>query len=211
MSIGNFKETNETSEARENTDNIEKPRNQILETPESYDDDFDSKMDNKEWEDKSKKEGNAEGNESVVEKMSFFDKMRNLFTKKEGSEESGDSDDKNVEAGNSDSDQRSSFIDYLKKGAPSLEEQAEYAKELSGGEEYLKDREKSEQAKRDYPDMKDWELSPEQLKEAQQGLQDVAGEGAGKKVDQKNEKYEEGRNPVDEAGERMFGRNEEQE
>ncbi len=127
MSIGIFKETNEASEVRENIDNTEKPRNQILETPESYDDDFDSKLDNWEREDEAKKGENVESNESVVEKMSFLEKMRSLFVKKESSE--GD-DDKNIEAGNS-SSERAKFLDYLRKDAPSLEEQAENAKELS--------------------------------------------------------------------------------
>lgn len=206
MSVGNFRETNEANESRENNDNTEKPRNQILETPESYDDDFDSRLDNKKREDESKKEGNSEGNESIVEKTSFLDKMRNLFAKKASSEESGEADDKNAKEGSRETNQRSSFLDYLRKDVPSMEEQAENAKELKGMEGYRDDREKSEQAKRDYPELKDWELSPEQLKEAQRGQQDVAREGPSERTEPKNESNGEGRNPVDEAWERVFGR-----
>ncbi len=209
MSIGNFKETNETSEVnetRENTDNTEKPRNQILETPESYEDDFDSKLDNNERNGESTNEHSEKGNESSGEKTSLFDKMRNLFSKKESSDDGDEStSDETRESAEGDDDRRSSFLDDLRRGAPSMEEQAERAKELPGREDYLDAREKSEQAKRDYPDLKDWELSPEQLSEVRQGQADVADNGADGESEHTESTADEGRTPGGDAWKRRFG------
>ena len=52
MAFGGFKEIYETKENTDNKvssiENSEKKRNQILEVPEDYDDDFDSKIDSNE-------------------------------------------------------------------------------------------------------------------------------------------------------------------
>lgn len=177
MAIGNFKETNETNEVnetRENTDNTEKPRNQILETPESYDDNFDSKLDNNERSGETSNEKMDNGNELGGEKQSLFDKMRNLFSRKESD---GDSNSEGIkESAEKDSSKRNSFLDDLRKDAPTLTEQAENARNLPGREEYLEAREKSEQAKRDYPELKDWQLSPEQLSEIKYNFADATDE-----------------------------------
>lgn len=203
MSIGSFKETNESNEVnetRENIDNTEKPKNQILEVPESYDDEFDSKLDSNDRENASTKEGHEQGDESGGEKISLLDKMKNLFSKKENGEESELADNGENESEKNDNGS-SSFRENLRKDVPSLEEQAEKAKDLPGREDYLEAREKSEQVKRDYPDLKDWELSPEQLSEIQQGQSKLA-DGA---TDIGNEKKEstsgEGRTPGGDAWE----------
>lgn len=69
---------------------------------------------------------------------------------------------------------RDTFINDLRKDIPDMEAQAEFAKRLPGRDEYLEAREKSEQAKRDYPHLKDWELSPEQLSEAHENQTEIA-------------------------------------
>ena len=87
MSIGNFNEINENNEAKENTDNAEKFKNLILETPESYDDDFDKKLDV--IEDKRDLEGDMEeknGQPESTEKDSAWERLRSIFSKKESGE-----------------------------------------------------------------------------------------------------------------------------
>lgn len=208
MSLGNFKETNESSEvneARENTDNTEKPRNQILETPESYDDDFDSKLDSKERNNESKKDGQDGGEDVGGEKTSLLDKMRNLFSKKESGEDSDSKVDAQTEQNNDGNDKRNSFLEDLRKDSPSLEEQAQHAKDLPGRDEYLDAREKSEQAKRDYPDLKDWELSPEQLADVRQGQAEIGNDAADTGNDEESTSHSEGRTPGGDAWERRFG------
>jgi hypothetical protein len=98
MSIGNFSETseskNEVNEANESVDNTEKPGNQILETPDSYKDDFESRMDSKESKEGQETEHTKQGDDSGEskeekgdsDKTSLLDKMRNLFKKKEDGE-----------------------------------------------------------------------------------------------------------------------------
>lgn len=95
MSIGNFDETNESknevNETNETTDNTEKPRNQILETPDSYKDDFESKLDSKESKEAERTEQDNDSGEGKEEKgdggkTSLLDKMRNLFKKKDDGE-----------------------------------------------------------------------------------------------------------------------------
>ena len=83
---------NETNEAKEATDNNEKKRNQILDTPEDYDDDFDKKLDeneNKESKDQPKEASEEKGDDK--EKNSIMDKLRNLFSKKENNDDKGES------------------------------------------------------------------------------------------------------------------------
>ena len=114
------------------------------------------------------------GNELGGEKQSLFDKMRNLFSRKESD---GDSNSEGIkESAEKDSSKRNSFLDDLRKDAPTLTEQAENARNLPGREEYLEAREKSEQAKRDYPELKDWQLSPEQLSEIKYNFADATDE-----------------------------------
>lgn len=132
MSIGNFDETNESKdEVNETTDNTEKPRNQILEIPDSYKDDFESKLDSKESKEAERTEqdyDNDEGKEDNgnSEKNSLLDKMLNLFKKKD-IEESDRSEQRNE--GESVSDTRKDFLDSLRVDSPSMEEQVEAAKE----------------------------------------------------------------------------------
>lgn len=223
MAIGNFRESNESyevNETKENTDNTEKPRNQILETPKSYDDDFDNRMDSRE----RKNESGRESKDSVYEpergggegKASLLDKMRNLFSKRENNDSNeGNEGEKNKETSAKESaDNGSSFRDKLRESAPSMEEQAEQAKEFSGREEYLEDREKKEQARQDHPDLKSWELSPEQLADAKRGQNNM--ENSEKREENSDNSEEsnmdnnesEGRTPGGDAWERRFGRTE---
>lgn len=84
MAFGGFKETNETKENTDNKEsfieNSEKKRNQILEVPEDYDDDFDSKIDSnekKEEDNSSENEKKSDGNE----KQGLFSHIKGLFSK----------------------------------------------------------------------------------------------------------------------------------
>lgn len=151
MAIGKFDETNEnneTNEAKENTDNTEKSRNQILETPEDYDDDFDKKLDQNESKnessgDKPQESEKDKGEDS--EKGGVLDRLRNLFSKKESNEEnseSSESTEKESDNGPEKSEARNSFVADLRKDAPSYEEQAEKAEKLRNGETTVPDRPK---------------------------------------------------------------------
>ena len=62
MAIGNFNETRENNEVKETSmENLDKPRNQILEVPEGREDDFDKKLDeNEENRDTEKMRENGE-------------------------------------------------------------------------------------------------------------------------------------------------------
>lgn len=138
MSIGNFSETseskNEVNETNESVDNTEKPKNQILETPDSYNDDFDSKLDSKESKDvqevDNKEQDNyfseVNGEKKSDDKTSLLDKMMNLFKKKEI--ESSDNIDKKDDS-SSTSDMKKDFYERVKENAPSMEKQAEVVKE----------------------------------------------------------------------------------
>lgn len=182
MAFGNFRETSEnteTNEARETTDNTEKSRNQILETPENYDDDFDNKLDSNEANENNEKRQTTENNnseeniahgekENVEEKNSLLDRMKNLFSKKEnnekvdleGNNKINDSCDKSEST-----KERNSFVENLRESAPSYEEQAKNAKIFDGPEKdsYLDQRAKSERAYEENPNKKSWELSSEQM------------------------------------------------
>lgn len=119
MAIGKFDETNEnneTNEVKENTDNTEKPRNQILETPEHYDDDFDKKLDQNESKNESsgdKPQEFEKGKGEESEKNGILDRLRNLFSKKESNEvnSSDNSEDGNFDESPSKGE---SFRDSLK-------------------------------------------------------------------------------------------------
>lgn len=171
MAIGKFDETNEkneTNEAKEATDNNEKKRNQILDTPEDYDDDFDKKLDeneNKESKDQPKEASEEKGDDK--EKNSIMDKLRNLFSKKENNDDKGESkeeSDKKDDGHHTEAE--NSFRDKIKVDTP--------IKVPEGGEEYKKAREESDKANEEYPDRKSWELTPEKLEEIRDGQQAIA-------------------------------------
>lgn len=98
MIFGGFKETNETNENTDNreasTEDSEKKRNQILEVPEDYRDDFESKIDEKEDSDNGK-----EGFENE-DKSSWFERIKSLCSKEKNTEknkESGETENKEPE------------------------------------------------------------------------------------------------------------------
>ena len=90
MALGT--EATETNEAKDATDDTEKSRSQILDTPDKYDDDFDKKLDDCEANQDSPEQNSDENPDSSSEKgegeekQSLLDKMRSLFSKKEGAE-----------------------------------------------------------------------------------------------------------------------------
>lgn len=91
MSMGKFKETNENTEANETKESsIEKPRNQILEVPKEYKDDFDSKVDNADSKNESKQENKAEKNGPLDKFKSFLSKIKES-KEQDNSEEKSDS------------------------------------------------------------------------------------------------------------------------
>ncbi len=117
MAFGDFKETNETKEASDNkeasTENSEKRRNQILDVPEDYDDDFDSKLDandKKENSDTPEKNKDSEGSE----KQGLFDRIKSFFSK-DKPDESNENKESDTEKNNETEKSRSeSFRDSLK-------------------------------------------------------------------------------------------------
>lgn len=82
MTFGGFKETSESMENNEaKTENTEKKRNQILEIPDEYKDDFDKKIEtseNKEQQTDTEKKDTPEGGE----KTGWFEKIKGFFQKK---------------------------------------------------------------------------------------------------------------------------------
>lgn len=127
MAFGGFKETNESNEVNENNesslDNTEKPRNQILETPDDYDDDFDSKLDSNEANEGEDGDESSEGDDAGGEKQRFFDKIKGFFSK-----EKNDTDE-NTESENEPQKSRAeSFRDSLKE-TRSPEEVKQYNEE----------------------------------------------------------------------------------
>lgn len=105
MSMGNFKETGESSETSEAAhatetnetkdagDNTEKRLSQILETPDEYDDDFDEKLDDCESDQDSPEQVDKNpdsSSEKGEEKQGLFNKIadgvKTFFSKKEGAE-----------------------------------------------------------------------------------------------------------------------------
>lgn len=127
MSLGNFKETSETNEtveaneAKDATDNTEKNRNQILDTPDKYDDDFDKKLDDCESDQDSTErdsdknlDSSSEKGESE-EKQSLLDKMRNLFSKKESTDGGDTKEDEGTEESKvKEPSQREKFLDSIR-------------------------------------------------------------------------------------------------
>ena len=107
MAFGGFKETNETKENTDNKEssieNSEKKLNQILEVPEDYDDDFDSKIDSNE-----KKE---EDNSSENEKKSDGNEKQGLFSHINEGETQTETEEENTEPEKSRSE---SFRDSMK-------------------------------------------------------------------------------------------------
>lgn len=91
MAFGGFRETNETNENVDNreatTENSEKRRNQILEVPEDYNDDFESKIDEKENSDKGKEGVGNEDRSNWFERIKFLcSREKNTEKNKEGEE-----------------------------------------------------------------------------------------------------------------------------
>lgn len=117
MSIGNFNETRENNEVKETSmENLDKPRNQILEVPEGREDDFDKKLDeNEENRDTEKMRENGE------EKQGFIEKMKSFLEKPKNQEKIEDTETSDNEV----KDNKNSFKDELKADAPTQEEQAE--------------------------------------------------------------------------------------
>lgn len=110
MTFGGFKETSESMENNEaKTENTEKKRNQILEIPDEYKDDFDKKIEtseNKEQQTDIEKKDTPEGGE----KTGWFEKIKGFFSKeKENNIEKEDEPEKSEKP-----DKHSSFIDSLK-------------------------------------------------------------------------------------------------
>ncbi len=185
----------------ESSEDDSEVRNQILQTPDKVDDrkDASDAKDNKtekteqinEKTDDSEKEVESKRSNDVdSEHKSKFDSLKekfNAFKEKLSKSEEGEKPDVQQKTDGTDEKKETSFTDRLREGAPSLEEQAEMAKNLPGRDEYLEAREKSEKAKSDYPDLKDWELTPEQLEEANQGLPEKDSDT---KVDDKNDNDE---------------------
>ena len=77
MSIFNFKDTEETNENVEQCDNTEKRRNQILEMPEDYDDNFDKKMDQYDHTESEKKPDKGSQGDS----NGFLQHIKSIFSK----------------------------------------------------------------------------------------------------------------------------------
>ena len=96
MAIGKFDETsekNETNETKEATDNNEKRRNQILDTPEDYDDDFDKKLDETEKHQDGMKENSEKGekNDFFSKFKDKFDEIKDRFSKKDNTDDKSES------------------------------------------------------------------------------------------------------------------------
>ncbi|WP_223474756.1 hypothetical protein [Faecalibacterium prausnitzii] len=126
MSFGNFNETSESKEVSEAPEKSE--TNESQDTAENYDD-FDGKMDQSERGKEAKDCGNENAEEKSGEKTSFLDKIKSLFAKKESAEEPDKAEESKEEsAKDSFASRRNSFLDDLKADAPSMEEQAEDAK-----------------------------------------------------------------------------------
>ena len=95
MAFGSFKETNENADNRESAiENSEKRRNQILEVPEDYDDDFESKMDK--YEEKPEEENPNEERTDGTEKRGWFDRIKIMFSK-DNPDKDKDAEGKNEE------------------------------------------------------------------------------------------------------------------
>ena len=127
------------NETNELTDNTEKSTSRIRESSDSYDDGFDKKLDAVNSKELSrdttleKDSYESDGNK----KLSLLDKMRNLVCHKEnGGESGGDKTERNK---SSFSETRDSFLDRVKKDAPSMKEQAEAAKNRREGKSELSD------------------------------------------------------------------------
>lgn len=125
MSWGNFKEISEssettevaeTNEAKDATDDTEKSRNQILETSDKYDDDFDKKLDDCESDQDSDDNPDfSSEKDGGEEKQSLLDKMRNLFSKKEGTDAGDTKENKGAEESEAkEPSQREKFLDSVR-------------------------------------------------------------------------------------------------
>lgn len=131
MSIGKFNETSESKEVNEAPETSE--TKEATDTKESRDD-FDGKIDKGEKNKESKGDGGeAAGEKSGEGKTSFMDKIKSLFSKKEAGNESEENADKSKESKETPTkdefeERRAKFLASLKVDAPSMEEQAEQAR-----------------------------------------------------------------------------------
>lgn len=119
-----FKETGETTDNKESSlDNTDKHRNQILETFDDYDDDFDSKLDSNEKEDTK---NNLDSNDSGQEKTSLLDRIKGLFSK-ENTKENKEANETSETENEPVKSRAELFRESLK--APSPEESKRYNEE----------------------------------------------------------------------------------
>lgn len=111
MSMGNFKETSENTETNETKESsIEKPRNQILEVPKEYKDDFDSKVDNADSKNESKQENKAEKSGPLDKFKSFLSK----FKESKEQDNSKEKSDNKEEGATKEAPKRNEFKESLK-------------------------------------------------------------------------------------------------
>lgn len=114
--FGGFKETKESNETKENDlDKVDKRRNQIIEIPDEYKDDFDSKIDANE--DSKEKQFSGENNNG--EKKGFIGHVKELFKKPDIEDKKPDIESKKSA--------RENFLEDIK--APSPEEAKKYNEE----------------------------------------------------------------------------------
>lgn len=131
MSIGKFNETSESKEVNEAPKTSEVK--EATDTKESRDD-FDGKIDKSEKNKESKGDGGEDiGEKSGEGKTSFMDKIKSLFSKKEAGNESEENTDKSKESKETPTKDtfeinREKLRAKWREGAPSLEEQAEQAR-----------------------------------------------------------------------------------
>lgn len=121
--FGGFKETKESNETKENDlDKVDKRRNQIIEIPDEYKDDFDSKIDANE----NNKEKKFSGENNNGEKKGFIGHVKELFKKPDIEDKKQDTEDKKQDF-ESRKSARESFYERLK--VPSPEEVKKYNEE----------------------------------------------------------------------------------
>ena len=114
-----------TDNKESSIENSEKRRNQILEVPEDYVDDFDSKIDKNE--DKSEKENANEEKSEGTEKKGWFDRIKGMFSK-DNPDKDKDTEEKNEENSKPEKSRAEMFKESLKV-EQSPEEIEKYNKE----------------------------------------------------------------------------------
>lgn len=140
MSLGNFNETNES------TENIEKPRNQILETPDG-DEDFDSKLDSVENNESNTENGDnaeSESEEKDGEKKQgllgkMLDKMGNVFSRKEQDDELDETTKESEDTKNDNASKKDAFEKSIRVDDSTLDKLDETAKKWRDSDESATD------------------------------------------------------------------------